>query len=197
MAVAGFEESWGMVRFRGALTPEIYARGLRAAGGRLRWIAWSQAVIGLIGLASAHIDQPVTWGWAVFLVLFGVMLLCSPQMTVRQTFAAKRFINEPFSGEADGQGMRIQSAHGHADLPWALMQKVVLLPDIVVVYQSANLARILPREFFDDDASWEAFRSMAKVPLDAARATRSVIRTALLWLAIIVITIIVWFVVNR
>ena len=186
-----------MVRFRGTLTPEIYARGLRATSGRLRFTAWSLAIAGLIGLASAHIDRPVTWGLPLFLVFFGIMLLRTPAMTVKRAFATDRFVSEPFSGEADEQGMRIESEHGRSDLPWALMQKVVLLPDMVIVYQSASLFRILPREFFDDDASWEAFRKMANVPGSTGNTTKSTIRVVALWLAIIAITIIVWFVTNR
>jgi hypothetical protein len=187
----------GIVRFRGTLTPEIYARGLRATGRGLRFAAWTLGLAGLIGLASAHIDRPVTWGLPLFLVLLGIMLLRTPQMTVKRAFATDRFISEPFSGEADEQGMRIESEHGRSDLPWALMQKVVLLPDMVIVYQSASLFRVLPREFFEDDASWEAFRKMAKVPGSTGNATKSTVRVVALWLAIIVITIIVWFAMNR
>jgi hypothetical protein len=186
-----------MVRFRGTLTPEIYARGLRATGGRLRFTAWTLGLAGLIGLASAHIDRPVTWGLPLFLVFFGIMLLRTPQITVKRAFASDRFVSEPFSGEADEQGMRIESEHGRSDLPWALMQRVVLLPDMVIVYQSANLFRILPREFFDDDASWEAFRTMAKTPGNTGNAPKSTIRVVALWLAIIVIVMIVWLVTNR
>jgi hypothetical protein len=43
------------------------------------------------------------------------------------------------------------------------MHKVVITPDAVTIYQSAGIIRILPREFFADDESWQAFVRLASV----------------------------------
>ena len=179
------------------MTPEIYSRALRATGSGLRFTAWSLAIAGLIGLAPAHLDRPVTWGLPVFLILFGVLLLRSPRMTVKRAFGTNQFLGMPFSGEADGQGMRIESEHGRADLPWTLMHKVALFPDMVIVYQAGNMFRILLREFFPDDESWQTFRGLAKAPTAIANPMKSLVRMILLWAAIVVAVVIVWFFFNR
>src|SRR6059058_3701277 len=97
----------------------------------------------------------------LFLILFGVVLLLSPRSTVKRAFATDRLISEPMTGEADEQGVRLEQPHGRADLPWALMHKIVITRHLVAVYQSAQLLRILPREFFADEQSWHAFRRLA------------------------------------
>jgi YcxB-like protein len=193
----GFVQNVRMVQFKGTMTPEIYARALRATGSGLRFTGWSLPVAGLIGLTSARLERPVTWGLPLFLILFGVLLLRTPRMTVKRAFATDRFLGEPFVGEADAQGMRIESEHGHADLPWTLMHKVALFPDMVIVYQAGNLFRILAREFFSDDESWQTFRGFAKATTSAADPTKSLMRMFLLWAAIVVAVVTVWFFVNR
>ncbi len=108
-------------------------------------------------------------------------------MTVKRTFATDRFVAEPMTGEADEQGIRIESAHGRADLPWALMHRVVVRPNLITIYLSATSIRILSREFFADDESWQAFRRLAAAaapPPSTARSRRMWI--VVLWLVIVV-----------
>jgi hypothetical protein len=153
-------------------------------------------VAGLIGLASAHLERPVTWGLPLFLTLLGVLLLRTPRMTVKRAFATDQFLGEPFAGEADEQGMRMESAHGRVDLPWTLMHKVVFFPGMVIVYQSASLFRILPREFFADQESWDAFRRFATAS-SVANLPNSLSRMFALWVAIVMAVVILWFLFNR
>src|SRR5258707_3532735 len=74
----------------------------------------------------------------LFLTLLGVMLLISTMMTVRRAFATDRFLADPVTGEADEQGVRIDSAHGHSDLTWAPIHNVVVTSNLVTIYQSAR-----------------------------------------------------------
>lgn len=80
---------------------------------------------------------------------------------MKRAFATDRLLSEPITGEADEQGVRIQSAHGAVDLPWTRMHTVMVAADLVAIYQTASNIRILPRQFFADDESWEAFRALA------------------------------------
>jgi hypothetical protein len=63
----------------------------------------------------------------------------------------------------------MESAHGRSDLPWTLMHKVVVTPNVVTIHQSAGIIRILPREFFADDESWQKFRRLASATPSAAK----------------------------
>src|SRR5438105_14189350 len=81
-----------------------------------------------------NLEKPVSWGMPLFLLLFGVMLLMSPRITVKRAFATDRLLSEPITGEADEQGVRMETAHGGVDLPWALTHKVVISANVVTIY---------------------------------------------------------------
>jgi hypothetical protein len=186
-----------MIRFAGTLTPEMYRRALAVGGRRMQFFAGLWIVVAVIGLFSAHVDQPVTWAVPLFFLLFGVFVLIGPGMTVRRAFATDRFLSEPITGEADEQGVRMEQAHGKTDLPWAMMHKVMMTPKLVTIYQSAQIIRILPREFFADEESWQAFRRLAAaVPL-SAKASRRPVYLFLLWIAIIIAVFILWEIFRR
>jgi len=150
-----------MIRFEGTLTPDTYRRALAGSGRPMQIVAWVLILAGGINLCFANLAVPVSWGMPFFLVLFGVMLLVMPRMTVKRAFATDRTLGDPITGEADEQGVRMESTHGSVDLPWALMHKVVVTPDLVTIYQSASIIRILPRQFFADEEAWQAFRRLA------------------------------------
>lgn len=120
-----------------------------------------------------------------------MFMLVTPRLTVRRAFATDRFVAEPLTGEADENGMRLESPHGRTELPWALMHKVVMTADLVTIYQSATLIRILPRQFFADEESWQAFRRFATAAPVAKPALRPA-RTFLVWLGIIFVVFILW-----
>jgi MFS family permease len=186
-----------MIRFEGTLTPEMYRRALGVIGRRMRFFAGLWIVVGVIGLFSAHLDRPVSWGWPLFLVLFGLMLLLSPRMTVKRAFATDLFLSEPITGEADEQGIRMEQPHGRTDLPWTMIHKIVMTPNLVTIYQSASLLRILPREFFADEESWQAFRRFAAAAPSSAKPSPRLMPMFLVWIAIIVVVFLLWMLYQR
>jgi len=185
-----------MIHFEGTLTPEFYRRALGVTGWSGRWVAWIFILAGVVNLFFAHLDRPVTWGMPLLLALFGVMLLIMPRYAVTKAFATDRLLSEPMTGDADEQGVRLESPHGRADLPWSLMHKVVVTPNLVTIYQSASIVRILPREFFADEESWQSFRRLASTVRPAARPSRPFL-VLLLWAAIVIAVILLWTLFNR
>jgi hypothetical protein len=147
-----------MIRFEGTLTPDAYRRAV--SGRPMQFVAWILILAGVINFRFANLTLPVSWGMPFFLVLFGVMLLVMPRMTVKRAFATDKLLSEPITGEADEQGVRMKSAHGAVDLPWTL-HTVMVAPDLVAIHQSAGIMRIVPRTFFADEESWDAFRRLA------------------------------------
>jgi len=150
-----------MIRFEGTLTPDLYRRALAVRGRSMQVIAWMLILASVVNFRFADLAKPVSWAMPLFIGTFGVMLLLSPRFTVKRAFATDRLLSEPITGDADEQGVRMETAHGRTDLPWTLMHKVVVTPNLVTIYQSASSIRILPREFFADEESWEAFRQLA------------------------------------
>lgn len=186
-----------MIRFEGTLTPDLYRRALAVSGRSMQVVAWMLILASVVNFRFADLAKPVSWAMPLFIGTFGVMLLLAPRFTVRRTFATDRLLSEPVTGEADEQGVRLETAHGRSDLPWALMYKVVVTPNLVTIYQSASSIRILPREFFADEESWEAFRRLAAAVPSAAAPSPHPIRVFLLWIAIIVVVFIVWTLFKR
>ena len=186
-----------MIRFEGTLTPEIYRRALAVSGRSMQGVAWVLILAGGINFRFANLAVPVSWAMPFFLVLFGVMLLLSPRMTVKRAFATDRLLSEPITGEADEHGIRTEQAHGRANLPWALMHKVAITPTLVTIYQSAQLLRIFPREFFADEESWQAFRRLAAAAPSNAKPSPRRLGVLLLWIVIIIAVFLLWILFNR
>jgi hypothetical protein len=185
-----------MIHFEGTLTPDLYRRALAVTGRPIQKVAWILILAAVVNLFFAHLARPVTWGMPLFLGLFGVMLLIMPRNAVKKAFATDRLLSEPMTGDADEQGVRLESPHGRADLPWSLMHKVVVTPNLVTIYQSASIIRILPREFFADEQSWQGFRRLASMARPAARPSRPFLMP-LLWLAIVIVVAVLWTLFNR
>jgi hypothetical protein len=186
-----------MIRFEGTLTPEMYRRALGVTSRPMQTVAWMLMLAGVINLRFANLTKPVSWGMPLFLLLFGVMLLISPRITVKRAFATDRFLSEPITGEADEQGVRMETAHGRSDLPWALMHKVVMSANVITIYQSVQIIRILPREFFADEESWQTFRRLAATAPSSAKPSLRPIYVFLLWIGIIIAVFIVWMLYQR
>ena len=181
-----------MIRFEGTITPDLYRRALAVSGRSMQLVAWVLIVAAVIALSSAKLAQPVAWAMPLFMGTFGVMLLLAPRFTVRRAFATDRLLAEPVTGEADEQGVRMETAHGRSDLPWTLMHKVVVTPNLVTIYQSAGTIRILPREFFADEESWQGFSRLAAAAPSNAKPSPRPMRVVLVWIAIIVVVFILW-----
>ena len=186
-----------MIRFEGALTPDIYRRAIGVNGRSVQWLAWTLILAAGVNLYFANLAKSVSWGMPLFMGLFGVMLLIMPRLTVKRAFATDRFLSEPTTGDADENGVRMESAHGRSDLPWALMHKVVVTPNLVTLYQSAGIMRILPREFFADEESWQGFRRLALAAPSVVKPSWRPISVFLLWLAIIIVVFVLWILFNR
>jgi hypothetical protein len=186
-----------MIRFEGTLTPEMYRRALAVTSRSMQTVGWMLMLAGVINVRFANLAQPVSWAMPSFLALFGLMLLVSPRMSVKRAFATDRLLSEPITGEADEQGVRMETAHGRADLPWTLMHKVVVSANIVTIYQSVQIIRMLPREFFADEESWQAFRRLAAAVPSSAKPSLRPIYVFLLWIGIIIAVFILWEIFRR
>jgi len=151
------------VTFRGSLTPAICRRVLSARMRVMQWIVGIWIVAAIIALIYGQVSGTISWAGPVGVMVGGAIVLASPWLTARRTFATDRLAGEEQTGEADEQGVRISTPHGRADLPWSTVYKAVLLHDAVVIYQSTQILRIVPRAFFADDVTWQSFRELVRL----------------------------------
>jgi len=181
-----------MIRFEGTLTQDLVRRAFAVNGRSLRLVAWLLILVSGVNFRFVNLSQPTSWAMPLFMATFGVMLLLSPRFTVKRAFATDRLLSERITGEADEEGVRLETAHGRSDLPWTLMHKVVVTPNLVTIYQSASILRVFPRDFFPDEESWQAFLRLAAAAPAAGKPSMRLLLTVALWAVIVIVVYIVW-----
>lgn len=157
-----------MIRFEGVLTPELYRRAMSVRLRSVRNVTGFWIFAAVVMLFSAKGG----WGTPLFLVFVGAFLMTAPRRAATRAFAADPLLSERMTGEADERGVRIEQAHGSTDLPWSSTYDVAMTSKVVIVYQSASLFRVFPREFFADEESWQTFRRLAAVAVPPVRPQR-------------------------
>lgn len=149
-----------MITFRGTIDRKLFARALRRQQRVLRSIAVLWVVVSLIGFGSAKMGDPATWGWPLFLLLFGVLILASPWLTARRALASGKMIGAPLSGSADESRIVIESEYGRSELPWSAFHRVKVMPDMVLLFASAQQFYVIARTFFASEDEWQRFREL-------------------------------------
>ena len=186
-----------MIRFQGTLSTDVYRRSL-AIGGRWRWIGLVMLLLLVMIVPTPQITDPDTWYIPTFLGAIGVMILLYPRMREGAIGGAGQPLAEQVTGDADEQGVRLECAHERADLPWTTMHKVVVTPSLVSLYPSARAVRMVPRELFADEESWQVFRKLATAAARTAPGrSPSSLRMFLLWMAIAAAISLLWALLHR
>ena len=77
------------------------------------------------------------------------------------------------------------------------MHKVVVTSDVVTIYQSAGIIRIVPRQFLPDEESWQVFRRLAGAATSSANPSPRPMRVFLVWIAIVIVVFLLWELYQR
>jgi hypothetical protein len=72
------------------------------------------------------------------------------------------------AGTVDATGVRWKTGIGELNFPWEKIVKARELGEMVLLHYTPRCALYFPREFFADEAAWDAFRSIVRT-----RAKRS------------------------
>lgn len=105
-------------------------------------------------------------------------------------------MREGFAGSADESHFVIKSAYGTSDIPWEKFHRAFIAPDMVLLYVSSQQFFSIPRGFFATDAAWNELSALVGRRVPLRRRGPMVLRTVLLWLAIIVCVFLLWSVAS-
>jgi len=179
-----------MIEFDGQLDEKLYRRVLyRQMRGALGW-----AVVMLLAfvfvLATGRAESLI--GWPLLLPALAVYVLFAPYLAVRRGMKTGAMIAAPFHGSVDETHFVTESEFGRADIPWPKFFRVQTGPDYVMLFSSAHQFFIIARRYFANETDWAAFRNLATANVKALKRGRSFLKTAILWLVIIVVVFVIW-----
>ena len=181
------------VEFRGSLNESTYVRALRLAGA-------SPLLLGYIlvggGIAAAFayskLDRPISWSVPLLMLLLGAYVLFAPTLTARRALRTGSILRTPFSGHADESAFVTESVHGRATLPWETFYRAALSSDMILLHTSAQLFRILSRDFFASEDDWTRLSELVRAKVPIKRPGRQAFKVGILWFVIVVLTFVAW-----
>jgi hypothetical protein len=186
-----------VIAFQGTIDRQLLIKAQRVQIARFVPIAVIIAGSALYALASAKFEDPATWGVPLFLLLFAIVTLLSPNLSARAALKTNAALQSPISGWADEQHFVLHSAFAQVDIPWDKMHRVTIRPDMVLLYPSAGQSFILASQFFTTDASWEEFRQLVAAKCKRTHQDRPILKIIMLWVGIIVAVFIIWWLIQR
>jgi hypothetical protein len=155
------------VTFSGALNEPIFRRAVAWHMRGLRAIGAVFVVMGLLGLIVNSWLEPLS-EWVVMApALFalqcgGVALWFTPWWAARRQFRSSSLLRAAIHGSANESGIRFNSEYGTSELPWHAFHKARFSAGAVLLYPTAAVFHIVPREFFEDQTSWETFVALVR-----------------------------------
>jgi hypothetical protein len=155
---------YDMVEIRGTLTVADYAcfqyfHRLRRA--RL-FLAFLLCILGAaLALMTAARDpnlaanlRPLLISFAVYLLL----LIVIPYVSARRQFARQAYLHEPFTQEFTPEVIRSSCSSVSSEVKWKIVCDVRETHRLFLLYYAPNIALIVPKRVFEDDAQMAAWR---------------------------------------
>jgi YcxB-like protein len=173
-----------MIEFKGTLTRELYARGLRHHGTSPLWLGVLFVLFGALGVVSA-VRTGAPWFVPLAIAAAGIYLILQPRIAAARMIRTNALIREGFTATADETGLTIVIPTGRSSIPWDKFYRWTVKPDMILLYVSAQQFLILPRTFFSSDSDWNQFQTLITQRVQARRL-KSPLITALLWAGIVV-----------
>jgi len=188
------------IAFSGSVNRENYLRAVRLATGPNREAKVTLGIFGAL-LFAASVVGPLAAGasirpwlpfWGIVAVV-AVLFFYLRRVGVNQALKTNKLLQEPIAGSAAEDAVRMTTASSTTTLPWQSFYRVKASPDMVLLYQGANLFNMFPREFFQQEEEWQTFRSwaLAKVPGKEPRRRRT-LWVLLLWMGIFFVVILLY-----
>lgn len=79
----------------------------------------------------------------------------------RRLYSRSPYFEDEFRGTITDTSVSIETATGHAEVPWAKFVRVVVTDDMVLLYRSPVLFNVLAAEFFTSAQDWMKVKSIA------------------------------------
>jgi YcxB-like protein len=95
----------------------------------------------------------------VFMLFWALLILSGPYLFARRQYKRQTYLREPMQYLFTNDQVRLKGPSFSCELSWSLVQRVRETQRMFLVYQSPQIAWLLPKRFFSDQASTEAWKS--------------------------------------
>lgn len=183
------------IAFHGTLDDTTYVGAIRGTKATRKVMIGLSLVLAALIAAAAIRGEWRTWGPAIaFCAIWLLLIWRSTGAQARRQLAANKTLQGAVRGVARESGIEIVGDYTTANYPWSVLYRHELAGDVMLLYLSPTIAHILPRSFFGSDADWEAFRALvtANVPAKVRPTGMSTVKTAVLWMVIVVAVFLLW-----
>jgi hypothetical protein len=133
----------------------------------------------------------------MLIVLLPIYLLFVPFITARRAMKSSQLLSEPFHGSADETHFVHESQFGRTDVPWEKLYRTRVTRDFILLYPTSQMFFVLTPRFFASGSDWLEFGKLVTANVRQMKKSSPLIKTVILWLAIIVVVFMVWSFVQR
>lgn len=182
------------ISFSGSLTEQQLRRGITKQLQSLRIVGivfLGLAFIALLILFLAPHDpkESLGLGKVSFFGSIGALCLLLPWVTARRQFRTSKLLSAPVTGSATDQSLSMSTSSSTGEITWDSFHQALVSKDVILLYQSANVFHILPREFFQSEAQWQELQAFVRAKVKPHKNRFLYILAA--WIALVSITLIV------
>ncbi len=152
------------VPFSGSLTEAQFFRMQELASPfNFRRIGYAILVLFAFALAAGGYRSVLTeplqhLAPLIFFPTVALTFIIGIPWAIRRQWRRSPILGATITGEIDEAGVQWNSPFVAARYPWEQIQKAINADDMVVLYIAAFSVLYFPRQFFGDEASWQAFQ---------------------------------------
>jgi len=182
------------ISFSGSLTEQQLRRGITKQLQSLRIVGIVFLILAFIALLIAFLSpqdprDSFGLGKVSFFGSIGALCLLLPWVTARRQFRTSKLLSSAVTGSATDQSLSMSTSSSSGEITWESFHKALVSKDVVLLYQSAYVFHILPREFFQSEADWLEFQAFVRAKVKPHKSW--FIYALAIWIALVSITLIV------
>jgi hypothetical protein len=116
----------------------------------------------VVTLSAGSVERFANPGlfYVAFLV-WAALFLVVPYLGARRQFAKQQYLREPMQFCFTADRVRLEGPHFTSELNWSLVQRIHETKNLLFIYQSPQIAWILPKRFFGGEPGlieqWKEF----------------------------------------
>ena len=122
------------------------------------------ALCGLLGMVvvsmSGDVERLKNPGLYYLIPLgFALLFLGGPFLEARRQYRKQQYLREPLGYDFTNDGIGLTGPNFSSKIAWTLVRRVYETKTLFLIYQSSQLAWILPKHFFCEESAIEGGKS--------------------------------------